>query len=270
MAGQGCSFLNTFAHACQAVRVTSSGRTSKVESGTPKAYNHGMSQQGNFLPQGSYGVLNGGRVIGQTDTASRLLAKVLGMVSVAFALTAAGSYVALSIAPGLALIAMLVSFGLLFAIRGARGNASRQLTLFYTFALLEGVGLGPTIRHYLGHGGPHLIGTAAMTTGIGLAMLGTFAYAVSVDYRKVSAIGSVLLIGVLVLSLATLFFHVVQPSTIDWMILGVFSILTIGDFARIRAGGAGATAVELALSIFLDGLNIFLAVLDLFGNRGRD
>ena len=138
------------------------------------------------------------------------------------------------------------------------------------FAFLEGVGLGPTIQHYLGHGGSHLIGTAAMTTGVGLAMLGTFAYAVSIDYRKVQAIGSFLLIGLLVLMLVTLFFHFVQPSTIDWLILGVFSLLTVGDFARVRAGGGGATAVELALSIFLDGLNIFLAVLRIFGNRGND
>ncbi len=230
-----------------------------------------MSHSGSFLPpQGSsYGVLNGGRVVGQTDSASRLLAKVLGMVAVAFALTACGSYVALSLAPGLALLAMLVSFGLLFAMRAVRANPARQLTLFYTFAALEGVGLGPTIRHYLGHGGPQLVSTAAMTTGIGLAMLGTLAYAVSVDYRKVTAIGAVLLIGVLLVSLATVFFHFVQPSTLDWMILAVFSVLTVGDFARVRAGGGGATAVELALSIFLDGLNIFLAVLSLFGGDRR-
>ncbi len=227
-----------------------------------------MRQQGSFLGSSgqTYGVLNGG----QTDTAPLLLAKVLGIVSVGFALTAAGSYVSLSIPPGIALLVLLLNFGVLFAIRATRANAARQLTLFYGFAFLEGVGLAPTIRHYLGHGGAHLVGTAAMTTGIGLAMLGTVAYAISVDYRKVQAIGSFLLIGVIVLMLATMFFHFVQPSTIDWLILGVFSLLTVGDFARVRAGGGGGTAVELALAIFLDGLNIFLAVLNLFGNRADD
>jgi FtsH-binding integral membrane protein len=52
-------------------------------------------------------------------------------------------------------------------------------------------------------------------------------------------------------------------------VLAVFSVLTVGDFARVRAGGGGATAVELSLAIFLDGLNIFLAMLDLLGNRNR-
>jgi modulator of FtsH protease len=230
-----------------------------------------MQQNGSpFTPYGSqYGVLNGS-IAGQAETASRLLSKVLGMVSVAFALTAAGSYVSLSIAPGLAMLVMLLNFGMLFAITAARANPSRQMTLFYAFAFLEGVGLGPTIHHYLGHGGSHLIATAAMTTGVGMAMLGTFAYAVSVDWRKVRAVGSFFLIGLLVLMLATFFFHFVQPTTIDWLVLAVFSVLTVGDFARVRAGGGGATASELALSIFLDGLNIFLAVLRIFGNRSGD
>ena len=228
-----------------------------------------MRQNGGFLGSSgsNYNILNGGQVIGQTETSSRLLGKVLGLVSVAFALTAAGSYASLSIPPGIALLIMLLNFGTLFAIRAVRENAARQVTLLYVFAFLEGIGLGPTIQHYLRHGGAQLVQSAALTTAIGLAMLGTVAYAVSVNYRKVQAVGSFLLIGVIVLSLATLFFHFVQPTTLDWLILAVFSVLTVGDFARVRAGGGGATAVELALSIFLDGLNIFLAVLNLFGNR---
>ena len=218
----------------------------------------------------SYGVLNGGQVTGQTDTASRLLGKVLGLVSVAFLLTAAGSYASLSIPPGIALLIMLLNFGTLFAIRAVRANQARQVTLLYLFAFLEGIGLGPTIQHYLQHGGAHLIETASLTTAVGMAMLGTVAYAISVDYRKVRAIGSFMLIGLLVLMIATIFFHFVQPTTIDWLILGVFSILTVGDFGRVRAGGGGATAVELALAIFLDGLNLFLAALRIFGNRSGD
>ncbi len=215
---------------------------------------------------GQYGVLNGGR----TEATSSLLGKVLGLVSVAFLLTAAGSYASLAIPPGIALLVMLLNFGTLFAIRAVRANPARQVTLLYAFAFFEGVGLGPTIARYLHHNGSQLVESAALTTAIGMAMLGTVAYATSVDYRKVQAIGSFLLIGLIVLMLATLFFHFVRPTTVDWLVLAVFSVLTVGDFARVRAGGGGATAVELALSIFLDGLNLFLAALNIFGNRGND
>ena len=51
------------------------------------------------------------------------------------------------------------------------------------------------------------------------------------------------------------------------MTLGVFTLLTLIDFSRIRAGGDGASPVELAVAIYLDAINIFLALLRLFGSR---
>jgi len=67
--------------------------------------------------------------------------------------------------------------------------------------------------------------------------------------------------------IASMFFHFMAPDTYSWLTLGVFSLLTVADFARIRAGGDGASAVSLALSIYLDGINIFMAVLQLMGGR---
>jgi modulator of FtsH protease len=75
---------------------------------------------------------------------------------------------------------------------------------------------------------------------------------------------------VLVLAgLASIFFHFMSPGVYAWATLGVFTLLTLIDFSRIRAGGDGLTAVDLAVSIYLDGLNIFIALLELFGMRGR-
>jgi FtsH-binding integral membrane protein len=47
-------------------------------------------------------------------------------------------------------------------------------------------------------------------------------------------------------------------------------MLVLVDFARIRAGGGGATPVQLATSIYLDAINIFLALLQIFGGRRRN
>jgi modulator of FtsH protease len=44
----------------------------------------------------------------------------------------------------------------------------------------------------------------------------------------------------------------------------------VADFARIRAGGDGLTATQLALGIYLDAINIFLILLQLFGSGGRN
>jgi modulator of FtsH protease len=61
-----------------------------------------------------------------------------------------------------------------------------------------------------------------------------------------------------------------QPGFYAWATLGVFTLLVLVDFSRIRAGGDGLTAVDLAISIYLDAINIFLALLELFGMRSRD
>ncbi len=79
--------------------------------------------------------------------------------------------------------------------------------------------------------------------------------------------------GLLVLVLAgfvSIFWHFLSPDTYSWLTLVVFSLLTVADFARIRAGGNGQRATVLALSIYLDSINIFLAVLQLMGGRRRD
>ena len=39
------------------------------------------------------------------------------------------------------------------------------------------------------------------------------------------------------------------------------------DFARLKAGGDGLTPVQMAVSIYLDAINIFLALLQIFGGR---
>ena len=43
--------------------------------------------------------------------------------------------------------------------------------------------------------------------------------------------------------------------------------LVLIDFARLRAGGDGLTPVQMATSIYLDAINIFLALLQIFGGR---
>jgi modulator of FtsH protease len=102
-----------------------------------------------------------------------------------------------------------------------------------------------------------------------MAAMGCFAYLFQIDYRKVSAIGFVLLIGLVLVGVASMFLHFVSPDAYSWMTLGIFTLLTVGDFARIRAGGDGRSAVSLALSIYLDAINIFLALLQLMGGGRR-
>ena len=205
---------------------------------------------------------------GQREATASLLAKVLAITSLGFLITAAGvaSAPAWSALPG-----VIAVFALIFAISFARRQSpALALGLFLLLTYFMGWEIGPLIQHYIRAFGPGLVFNAAITTGLGMACMGIVAYLFNINYRAISGIAFALLLGVLLLGIVSIFFHFLSPDTYSWMILGVFTLLTIGDFARIRAGGDGQSAVSLALSIYLDAINIFLATLQLLSGRRRN
>ena len=200
------------------------------------------------------------------ETAS-LLAKVLGITSFGFLITAFG----VATAPeGGSLIGFLAVIGLIFGINFTKKqNAGLALSLFLALSYFMGWEIGPLVQRYLHTAGPDVVFRAAGTTAMGMAAMGCFAYLFQINYRKVLGIGTALLLVLVLAGLLSMFFHFLTPDTYSWLILGVFTLLTIGDFARIRAGGDGQSAVVLALTIYLDAINIFLAVLQLMGGGRR-
>jgi modulator of FtsH protease len=206
----------------------------------------------------------------RTVSTAGLLGQVLGITGVGFIVTAIGAYVFRGVSPTVGLVAMIAGFVLLFVMSAVRRNQATALLLFYVFALLWGVGLAPTITMYVARLGPDVVFDAAATTGLGMVVLGLIAYTFSFDWRKLSSIAFVALIALIIIGLVSMFVHFLQPGTYAWLTLGVFTLLTLVDFARIRAGGDGFTAVDLAISIYLDGINIFIALLQLIGLRRSD
>jgi FtsH-binding integral membrane protein len=198
----------------------------------------------------------------------RLLGKVLGYVSAGFAFTALGSYIGRGLPFSVDVAISLLALVLIFVIRGVRNHPGAQLLVFYLFTFLEGATLGPTIAHHLHKpGGAAAVFLAAVTTACGMFLCSIVAYVVNIDYAKFRGWVFALLLGLLGFVLMDLFFHLVHPHVLDVVILIVFAFVTVFDFARIRIGGGGETAVELAVSIYLDALNIFLAIQDLMGSR---
>jgi modulator of FtsH protease len=201
------------------------------------------------------------------ETAS-LLAKVLGITAFGFLITAAGvaTAPAWSTLPG-----MIAVLGLVFAITFARkANPTLALGLFLALTYFMGWEIGPLIHRYMRSVGSAVVFQAAATTGLGMAVMGSVAYLFQINYRKIAGIGFAALLLLIIAGIASMFFNFMTPDTYSWLTLGIFTLLTVGDFARIRAGGDGQSAVSLSLSIYLDAVNIFLAVLQLMSGRRRN
>lgn len=196
-----------------------------------------------------------------------LLAQVLGITALGLCVTALAAYVAQGVPAGLGLIAMIVGFILLLTIYATRANEGLSLTLFYAFAFCEGVGIAPVIGQYVRAVGSGVVVSAALTTGLGMFALAAIVYATGLDLRRFQGIFMIALLGLIVLGVISIFVRFIHPETYAWLTLAIFSGLVLIDFARIRAGGDGTTPVLMAVSIYLDAINIFLALLQIFGGR---
>jgi len=201
------------------------------------------------------------------DTAP-LLAKVLTITSLGFIVTAAGVITAPAWGSIIGLIAV---FGLIFAISRARTKSpGMALSLFFALTYFMGWMIAAGIQRYIAVGGAGIVFQAAATTALGMACMGIVAYLFSINYRRLLGIAGAALLVLVLIGFISIFFHFLSPDTYSWLTLGIFTLLTVGDFARIRAGGDGQSAVSLSLSIYLDAINIFLAILQLLSGRRRD
>jgi len=203
----------------------------------------------------------------QAGSVPGLLGQVMGITGVGFLITATAAYAFRGISPIAGLIAFFAGFAILFVMNSVRESPQVALLWFYAFTFLEGMGLAPTIARYAAAIGPDVVVTAAATTGFGMLVLGGVAFVFSIDWRRFSGIAFGALIALIIVGLVSAFTHWIHPDTYSWLVLGVFTLLTLVDFSRIRAGGGGSTPVELAVSIYLDAINIFLALLRLFSSR---
>lgn len=198
-----------------------------------------------------------------------LLGQVLGITALGLVITALAATLFQNVPPIAGLIALIAGFILLFVINATRANAGLSLTLFYAFTFLEGVGLAPTIGYYNHAVGPDVVAQAAMTTGLGMFALGAIVYATGLDLRRFAGYFYLALIALVIAGIVSAFTRWLHPDVYSWIVLVIFSGLVLIDFARIRAGGDNLTPVQLAVQIYLDAINIFLAILQILGGRRR-
>jgi uncharacterized protein len=209
----------------------------------------------------------------QTQVERSLLSRVMGWLALSLALTAGGVYLWISgvVPPNIPwILYLLVALGLIFGIQAATKNKNQSLAvgLFTVFSVVEGLFIAPIVSYYLG-AAPDAVGEALLGT------VGIFLVAAAVVYLtsiNMAAWGRYLLgaliIGIVV-SFATLIFHFPISQLAISLFLGVVFVgLTFFDFWRVKAERAGDNnALLLALSLYLDFINLFLILLRIFGGR---
>ncbi len=168
-------------------------------------------------------------------------------------------------------ILIIAQFGLVIALSAAVNKLSAGVAgaLFLGYSALTGVTLSAVLLAYTG---ASVASALAVTAGTFLAM-SVYGTVTRKDLSSWSTFLFMGLIGVVLASIVNVF---TRSSMVSWVIscaaVVVFTGLTAYDTQRLRrmaAAGVGVAALPVngALALYLDFINLFLSILNIFGGR---
>jgi len=162
-------------------------------------------------------------------------------------------------------------FMLFIGLGMTRNKPGLNLAALFLFTFVTGVALVPLLARFIASGGGAVIGNAFLMTSVLFGALSLFAINSKSDF---SSWGKPLFITLIVIIIASLVNYFLLHSPIMHIvitagILLLFSLFTIYDTQNI-ANGAYDSEVDAAVSLYLDFLNMFTALLQLLGIMGDD
>lgn len=204
------------------------------------------------------------RIDAPTDT-HRLIRNTFQLLALSTGIAAAGAGISMLVGLGpLAGIACtLLGLIPLFYLHRKR-NTAAAVPAMLTFTGLSGLGLGPTLSHYLSMpgGSATVLSAAALTTAVTLALT-AYVQRTGKDFSRMGGFLFGGLVIVLLTSIVALFVPALQIGVSAVAAL-LFSGFILHDTSRLLRGEED-NYVMAACGMYLNVLNLFLAVLQLLG-----
>jgi uncharacterized protein len=215
-----------------------------------------------------------------SDVERRFMASVYRWMTLGLGITAlvaffvAGSEDALRFVIGNRIVffgLIIAEFGLVIAISAAANRLSAATAggLFLVYSALNGATLSVVLLAYTGSS----VALAFVTTAGTFGAMSVFATVTRRDLSTWSSFLFMGLIGIVIASVVNMFLHSSAMSfVISCAAVVVFTGLAAFDTQKLRAlaragEGSAAMPVNGALALYLDFVNLFLALLRLLGNR---
>jgi modulator of FtsH protease len=187
---------------------------------------------------------------------------------------AVGAYVGVPMAATVASnfwILFAVEIGLLIGLHFVKHKPGINLAVMFGFVFMTGLMLAPLLARTLGmSGGATIIGNAFAMTSVVFGAMSFYAVKTTKDftgYGKPLMIALLVIVGFSILNifLGNPLLHV----AISGVVVILFSILVIYDTQNIMNGNY-ETPIDGAIALYLDFLNIFTSLLQLFGIFGNN
>jgi uncharacterized protein len=185
-------------------------------------------------------------------------------LAIAFLGTMAGVYVPPALFLPLAILELVMIIAAVFF----RRKKAISYSFLYLFTFISGVTLYPIVAYYAATAGANVVVMAFATTTV--VFSGVAVYAAK-SKRNFSFLGGFLLAALLALvaiGLFNIFFPLSSTGMLAYSFIGVmvFSGYVLFDISRMKHYGVRAEDVPwMALSLYLDFVNLFISILRIFG-----
>jgi len=215
------------------------------------------------------------------ESASKSDSQIISFVKETYKLFAAsmmagavGAYVGVPMAGTIAAYfwpLFALEIGLLIGLHFVKHKPGINLMVMFSFVFMTGLMLAPLLARTLGmSGGGTIIGNAFAMTSVVFGAMSFYAIKTTKDfsgYGKPLMIALFVIIGFSILNIfiGNPMLHVI----ISGAVVILFSILVVYDTQNIIKG-AYETPIDGAIALYLDFLNIFTALLQLFGIFGNN
>ncbi|RLA74650.1 MAG: BAX inhibitor (BI)-1/YccA family protein [Epsilonproteobacteria bacterium] len=166
---------------------------------------------------------------------------------------------------------VILEFALLFAAFKLKEKPVVNLVVLFAFTFVSGLVLAPLMVNILNMpNGGNIIAQSFLMTSVAFGGISMFALTTKRDF---SSMGKMLIISLIVLIVAMVINIFIGSTIVQLAISSVgailFSAFILYDTQQI-VRGAYATPIEAAISLYLDFLNLFISLLQIFGILGSD
>lgn len=203
-----------------------------------------------------------------TQTSTEFMPSVLRTFALSLAFAFIGTMAGVFVPTALFLPLSILELVMLFAAFFFRRKKAISYSFLYIFTFISGITLYPIVAHYLATTGANTVIMAFATTTVVFTGIAIYA---SKSKRNFSFLGGFLLAALLALvaiSIFNIFWPLSTTGMLAYSFIGVmvFSGYVLFDFSRMKHYGVSAEDVPLmALSLYLDFINLFISILRIFG-----
>lgn len=167
----------------------------------------------------------------------------------------------------MAIVLFIIEIGLLIGLYMTKNKPGINLMMLFGFTFMTGITIAPLLAYTLSlSGGSAIVGNAFAMTAFIFGSMSFFAIKTTHDFTSYTKPLFIALIVIVIGSLinAFVFQSPILMLAISAVVVLLFTVLVVYDTQNIMRG-AYETPVEGAVALYLDFLNIFVALLQIFG-----